>query len=258
MRSTFFGSSERPLYGVHHAPSGPPRDVGVVLFYPGVHEYSAAHWAMRTLALTVAATGFPTFRFDYRGTGDSAGEPGEATVESWVEDARAAHEEIKHAAGVERVAFVGLRLGAVVAALATTVLPAVESLLLWEPVVSGVRYLEELELLDETLRLRLMHPFRRPGEEQLAGYEFPERVRRSIAAVDLCSVGPRAGRVEAVVSDPRGEVEALRRAFERMGTEMGVHPVGGKGAVRTAGARQSALIAGDAVVAIAARIERKT
>jgi uncharacterized protein len=257
MRPMFFGSSVRPLFGVHHAPAGTARDTGVVLFYPGVHEYLSSHWALRSLASTMAGRGFHVLRFDYRGTGDSAGEPEETTLEACVEDARAACEEIRDVAGISRVSLVGLRLGAVIASLASALETAVEDLFLWDPVVSGASYLEELELLDATMRLRLLHPPRR-GSDELAGYPFPPRVRDSIARIDLCGQeAPTARRIGVFVAQPRADVLALRDALERRGTKIDVHVIGSRTSLGQAGARQAAMMAGDAVATIATHIETR-
>jgi uncharacterized protein len=256
MRPTFFGSSARPLYGVHHAPSRTPRDVGVVLFYPGMQEYGSAHGALRSLASALAGRGFHAFRFDYRGTGDSAGDPEEATMEAWVEDASAACDEIRDATGIARLSLVGLRLGAAVAALVSSTQRGVDGLFLWDPVVSGEHYLDELEVLDATRRLRLMHPRRKARDDGLAGFVFPRRVRDSIAAVDLCRMEPpRAARVEAFVSQSRADVLSLREALGRQGVMLDVHSAGRGNGVGHAATRESALFASDAVAAIVARLE---
>ena len=75
MQPAFFGTSDKPLLGLYHPPTGPrAREVGVLLCYPGPQEYMSCHWAFRKLAALLAREGFHCFRFDYYGTGDSGGE----------------------------------------------------------------------------------------------------------------------------------------------------------------------------------------
>src|SRR5687768_16729988 len=112
MNPFYFGSSQRPLYGVYHPSKGrTARPVGVVLCYPLGQEYMRAHRAFRQLATLLTKNGFPVLRFDYAGTGDSAGDGSAGSVATWVEDIGAAIDELKDTAGVSRVSLVGLRAG---------------------------------------------------------------------------------------------------------------------------------------------------
>ncbi|MCA3177809.1 MAG: serine aminopeptidase domain-containing protein [Burkholderiales bacterium] len=145
MTPMFFGTSGRALFGVYHPPTGErERELGVVLCYPFGHEYMRAHRAFRQLAMLLARDGYPVLRFDYSGTGDSAGDAEDATIARWREDVSTAIEELEDTAGVERVALVGLRLGAAVSVLAAASRGDVERLVLWDPVVDGGDYLREL------------------------------------------------------------------------------------------------------------------
>jgi pimeloyl-ACP methyl ester carboxylesterase len=223
----FFGRSDQPLYGVLHSPLGRARDTGVVLLCPGIQEYDKSHWPLRSLAGSLAARGFPVLRFDYRGTGDSAGSPEDATIETWVEDARLAHDEIRDATGVSKVSLVGLRLGAAIAVLTSAAVADVHSLFLWEPVISGARYLEELERADEAARLQLLHPPRRAPGDETGGYLFPRCVRESIARLDLSrSQAPRAKRIAAFVAQPRADVTSFERGVGAQGGHVEVHVTG--------------------------------
>jgi pimeloyl-ACP methyl ester carboxylesterase len=258
MQPTFFGDSLRPLFGVLHAPTGTPRDTGVVVFCPGIQEYGSAHWALRSLASALAARGFHTLRFDYRGTGDSTGEPEESTIDAWTDDARLAYDEIRDAAGVQCVSFIGLRLGAMVALLASAAGAAVEDLFLWDPVVSGASYLEEIELLDATTRLRRMYPLKSSPGEGLGGYHFPHVVRESIARVDARELGaPRARRIAIFVPRATSEVSSLIEVLERRGTAVEVHVSGGGDGAVQAGARQAAMLATEVIRAIVGRMEAR-
>jgi pimeloyl-ACP methyl ester carboxylesterase len=116
----------------------------VVICHPFGQEYLRAHRSLRELAGRLADAGFHVLRFDYHGGGDSAGEPGEARVEGWLEDTTAALDEVREAAGSARVALVGLRLGATLATLTARQSGGVEALVLWDPVTEGATYLREL------------------------------------------------------------------------------------------------------------------
>ncbi len=144
MKPFYFGDSRRPLFGVHHPPRAAGRRPGVVVCPPFGQESLRAHRSLRELATRLAEAGFAALRFDYRGSGDSAGEPEEARLEGWVEDVSAAVEEMREATGEGRVALAGLRLGAAAAVLGAQRVGGVEALVLWEPVVDGAAHLVEL------------------------------------------------------------------------------------------------------------------
>jgi pimeloyl-ACP methyl ester carboxylesterase len=111
------------------------------------------HKGWRVLAENLAAAGSPTLRFDYAGTGDSAGESedfgeGEEQLERWLKSIRAAVAFLKQTTGVTEVALCGLRLGATLAAMVAAD-EDIGELVLLAPVASGRQYLRELRLLQQ-------------------------------------------------------------------------------------------------------------
>jgi uncharacterized protein len=146
MTPLFFGSSQRRLYGAYDPPQGArPGARAVVLCYPWGQEYLRAHRSMRRLANMLAAVGCHVLRFDYFGTGDSMGTAHEVSRRGWEQDIETAIEELQDTSGATQVSLVGLRLGATLAAhVAVRKKKLVHTLVLWDPVVSGLEYLEEL------------------------------------------------------------------------------------------------------------------
>lgn len=115
----YFGPSERPLFGWLHLPNGSEcRNVGVVVCNPLGYEYVCAHRTIKHFARTAAANGWPALRFDYDGTGDSAGSDldGER-LRHWMRSIHAAIDELKGRTGVHSICLVGIRLGATLAAI---------------------------------------------------------------------------------------------------------------------------------------------
>ncbi|WP_322015101.1 serine aminopeptidase domain-containing protein [Paraburkholderia sp. J12] len=118
---------------------------GVVLCNPFGYDALCTHRSWRKLATRLAAAGMPTLRFDYPGTGDATGfEEDPARMEAWLAAIGAAVRRLREWTGVERVALVGLRFGATLAALAAQRLGDIESLVLLAPPVTGRRYVREL------------------------------------------------------------------------------------------------------------------
>lgn len=146
MKPLFFGTAERRLFGIYEPPaSGTAGKRAAILCYPWGAEYLHAHRTMRQLALRLSAVGFHTLRFDFYGTGDSAGESGDIEIVGLQADLEDAIDELSEISGIAKVTLIGLRLGATVADdVASRRRSHVEALVLWDPVVSGSEYLAEL------------------------------------------------------------------------------------------------------------------
>lgn len=147
MNPFFFGTSKKPLFGLYHPPHAgtPARQQGVVLCYPFGMEYMRCHRAFRQLALLLSKKGFHVLRFDYYGTGDSGGDGEEVSFQQWQSDIDMAVEELKDTAAVNSVTIIGLRLGAALALnYAKQNAQAVDRVVLWDPVVRGIDYMDEV------------------------------------------------------------------------------------------------------------------
>lgn len=252
MKPLFFGEAERRLYGVYHPPAKGGRHA-VLLCYPGMQEYNAAHWMFRRLATTLAREGHHVLRFDYFGTGDSDGESDVATPESAVADVHAAARELRDLSRAGEVSLVGLRLGAACAALASASGVATRRLLLWEPVIDGAAYVRELEMLDERRNLVLLHADRTRGRrDELLGYSFNEAVRSATEAINLAGGAPvKSERAVVFSSKAHPEHRALRDWYERSGVPTLLHKVQEPEAAAGAQIRERTLLSNAVLAEIA-------
>jgi pimeloyl-ACP methyl ester carboxylesterase len=217
MNPFFFGSSPKQLFGIHHPPkTATAREVAILVCYPFGDEYMRTHKAMRQLTLQLAKGGFHLLRFDYYGTGDSAGESEEGTMAQWLEDVAVAADELKETAGVSRVSLVGLRLGATLAAKAAAGRNDVDDLVLWDPIVAGAAYIDELLLPPRYLRHLPQAPLAPDETAGSAGFPLTPALRAELTALDLTNVavpGPR--RVSLVVSHERDDYTRLKTRLEQ-------------------------------------------
>ncbi len=194
-----FGSITPPL--ARGTPSA-----AVVLCYPFGQEYMRAHRAYRQLATLISRMAGPVLRFDYFGTGDSPGEGEEVTLQRWVEDTGVAIDEVRQRSGLDRVRMAGLRLGAVAAALASEGRDDVERMVLWDPVIRGRAFLDELDKEGVT-------PV--GSTWWVNGFPASERLRREVDEVDLCRLTvPAATQVVQVISHRNVEFERFSQAME--------------------------------------------
>ncbi len=143
MTPFYFGSGARRLFGIYEpaAVAGTGTRLAVIC-QPWGAEYVFAHRTLRLLAIRLAAAGFHTLRFDYFGTGDSAGDMTDADLPGWEADTEQAMEELREIAGASRIALIGMRLGATIAARVAARRPRdVDALVLWDPIISGTDFL---------------------------------------------------------------------------------------------------------------------
>jgi pimeloyl-ACP methyl ester carboxylesterase len=172
------------------------------------------HWALRRLAAHLAGAGAHVLRFDYFGTGDSGGQTHEGTLERWERDVVQASNFLTQTSKIERVSLIGYRLGASLAWKATLAhgLRA-RDLVLWEPIVSGRRYLSSL-IAAETVSSSKSLNFVRPAEPPLELLGFPMTSLQYDATMELDLLNlplPNATRTHLFVGQSDTELEQLRQ-----------------------------------------------
>lgn len=225
----FFPAGKGDLYACHHLPIGAPRGEAVLLCAPAGHEYSRSHRALRQLASLFAKAGYHAFRFDYFGTGDSAGLYEEADPAEWRHDVAAAIELCRQRAGVASVGLVGARLGASLALQAAQGRRDVPWLILWSPVFDGTVLVAEWRAEHKAV----MQGFGQAvadAEGEILGFPFTERMAIGLAGLDLLAAPPievsikrtlllhapeEAAPAERLAAGLQAGVAVDRRAFEQ-------------------------------------------
>ncbi|MES2786675.1 MAG: alpha/beta fold hydrolase [Pseudomonadota bacterium] len=141
-----FTAAGGPCFGWYHPARAPARGAGVVLC-PGMGwEAICGYRTFLQFAHALVESGFDVLRFDYHGTGESAGgdtDPGR--VAAWEDSIAQACSNLRRLAGVPRMALLGLRLGGTLAADAAIRLGGVDALVMWAPPASGRAYSRELK-----------------------------------------------------------------------------------------------------------------
>ena len=160
---------------------------GVVLCSPHGHEELSVHRSWAALADRLAAAGMPALRFDYPGTGNSAGTDEEPErVRAWLDGVHAAIRFLRATTGVEEVALVGLRLGGTLAAMAAAERGGVERLVLMAPCASGKAYAHEMKAM-----ARLSGGVQPQGGIEFAGFRLTAGTITGLRALDLVALPAR-------------------------------------------------------------------
>jgi exosortase A-associated hydrolase 2 len=140
MELFYLKGSQGPLFSIYHpaARTRRPR-LGLVYAPPFAEEMNRARRMAALQARRLAELGVDILLLDPYGTGDSAGDFGEARWEIWRDDLRTAIAWLgAHTNG--KVGLWGLRLGALLAAdVAASDPDRLARLVLWQPVLSGDR-----------------------------------------------------------------------------------------------------------------------
>ncbi|MGH7130027.1 MAG: alpha/beta fold hydrolase [Planctomycetaceae bacterium] len=140
----YFGPAGAELFAVYHPARDPGAEILTILCPPLFAEGMRTQLAMRELGISLAEAGQHVLRFDYRGTGDSAGTLAGIRLSDWCEDIRAVMREGMEISGAPRVNLVGVRAGALFLCCALQGQPPVDKVVLWDPVLSGTAYVGQL------------------------------------------------------------------------------------------------------------------
>lgn len=207
MNQFFFGDSDRQLYGVHHAPTSASfQNTAILICYPIGREYMRCHRALVRLCDRLARSGYHSLRFDYYGTGDSAGSSGTGDIDEWVANTRTAATELRDISGAEYISMVGVRLGGAIATQASAAEANIDKLVLWDPISNGESYMRQLTRLHKAFTDDLDR-FPKPASrsrnlfsDELVGMSIPPALRDSIRRIDLASLNTMNAEHVSVVS----------------------------------------------------------
>jgi predicted alpha/beta hydrolase len=184
----WFGPLARPLFGWLHRPAAPGAlTAGIVICNPFGNEALCAHRSIRHLARAAAAAGFAALRFDYDGSGDSAGHCFELQrLAAWLASVNEAIDTLRETTGVGRVYLAGFRLGATIAALACLGRRDLSGLIAIAPVVNGGAYVRELRLLQRAMDAkREVNSQEHAGYLESCGFLLTTETQTELRAIDL-------------------------------------------------------------------------
>ena len=161
--SVVLSKNGQKIFAVLHLPLN-VKKCPVVLICHGLAGHKVGHHRLYvTLSECLSKNGIGSFRFDFRGSGDSEGEFADMTIETELQDALHSLEWLeKHPAiDPERIGIFGRSFGGAIAILAAVNFPKCKSLGLWAPIFNAAQWEEQWELaesggMEEEQRHKLM------------------------------------------------------------------------------------------------------
>lgn len=221
MNPFHFGSSSSPLFGILHPPL---RDKGlnhgVLLCSPIGQEQMRSHRALRQLAQGLTRIGYSVLRFDYFGTGDSSGNCTEVRTNLCIENINTALEELIEMTGCDTVSIVGLRLGASFALQACSLQDKVNRLILWDPIITGSNYIDELKQADAAVESHVDHSNDTNQEGSTfgaLGFPLTSKLHGDLQSIDLTKLrNINAKKISIVVSSQKEEFITLKNHLSKI------------------------------------------
>lgn len=203
--ATWFGPPARPLAGWLHVPDDGLVRGAVAVCPPLGLEYVPSHRALRTLSERLCSRGFAVLRFDWDGTGDSAGslEDPDRLV-ALTASVGWALDTLRDVVSDGPMALIGLRMGATLAAhflSGSEPEPDVRALVLWDPCASGRTFLRQQAALGRVIGCDDAED----GSVDAPGFRYPPEAVQELRTLDLA----HAGRV------PAPDVLVLTRPTDR-------------------------------------------
>lgn len=226
MKATSFNN----CFGWLHTATG---NNAIIFCNPYGHEALLSHRGMRKLSERLCSQKVSSLRFDYIGTGDSAeGEDDGEQIERWLTSIEQAVQHARQQFGSRKIILCGIRLGAMLAALAAERLQTsspVDGLIMMSPVVSGKDYLRELKLIQRRWRntpgnMPNTPEVVIPGTVETFGFRLNARTVENLTQLDLACPSRKLAPVPVLIMDPDGtplpKVASTMRAMEARGGQV--------------------------------------
>lgn len=187
MKPFFFGASEQRLFGVYHAPKNKaPHSQSILICSPISHEYMRSYHIIRQLSEKLANSGHHVLRFDWYGYGDSYGEPENGSISIWINNIQYALDELLSNSNTPIISIIGLRFGASILTKAIGQLKSIKNMVLWDPVISGKNWLQELNIMHANLlKIAPLSNIDFTSDKEFLGLSYPLKLQEEIGSIDL-------------------------------------------------------------------------
>jgi pimeloyl-ACP methyl ester carboxylesterase len=207
-------------FGWYHDADG---SCGIVLCAAQGHEDLCTHKSLRLMADAFAASGYPSLRFDYAGTGDSIGDDFEPDrIDTWIKSIEDAVQWLRINAEVDQIVLAGLRLGSALASIAADRLDSISGLILLGPTPSGRAYMRELSTFSRLSRKSSGFDMaNKAADLEIAGFAFTPQTVQDISAIDLLRFRKSPAPQVLLIA-----IESQQNAIERLSenwSELGSH-----------------------------------
>lgn len=204
---------------VLHGAAGADRARGAILYiHPFGEEMNKARRMAALQSRAFAHAGYDVLLIDLHGCGDSAGEFRDATWAIWMDDVRTAHEWLAQRTDTSPWLW-GLRTGCLLATALAHADGAPAKLLLWQPIHSGRRFLQQFlrmrlarDALSNGDRAAPREVLTQNGEIEISGYRLGAALAEDLDRMQLQAppAGSEAHWFDVQAADGDTNAHALR------------------------------------------------
>ncbi len=226
----FLRVADGQRFCLYHAPviskasQGNQAKGALIYLHPFAEEMNKSRRVAAQQARLLARHGYAVLQIDLHGCGDSSGDFGEASWQSWVEDVLAAHVWLRERCDAPLWLW-GLRAGCLLAVDAARQLNSPTNFLFWQPVTAGKLFLQQFlrlkvagEMLSgdskgvmDTLKQAIAH-----GQSvEIAGYMLSSELARGLEATDL-QPPAEAGKVIWLEASTRADATLAPVSIKRL------------------------------------------
>lgn len=141
---------------------------------------------IRQLSERLADSGHHVLRFDWYGYGDSYGEPENGSLSIWINNIQDALNELLSNSNTPTISLIGLRFGASILTKVIDQLTSVKNIVLWDPVISGKSWLQELNSMHTHLLENASISSKEfSSDKEFLGLFYPLKLQEGINSIDL-------------------------------------------------------------------------
>lgn len=204
MQAFFLHATQGQRFCLYH-PAREGRKQGAIIYlHPFAEEMNKSRRMAALQARAMAGAGFDVLQIDLQGCGDSSGDFGDATWQTWRQDVHEACQWLRTRSHAPLTLW-GLRSGCLLATDVAADLPERANFVFWQPVVSGKQHWQQfmrLKMAGELVsgqskgvveRIRKQLATGKPAE--IAGYTVSPGLAEGLEKAELHPPAIRPGRV---------------------------------------------------------------
>jgi alpha-beta hydrolase superfamily lysophospholipase len=240
-KALYIEDHSEPVFAVFHGVPDHQRATAVLLCPPFGWEDMCSYRSRRDWAEDLSGNGFPVLRIDLPGSGDSAGNPTDAgRLSAWTKAITVSARWLRARDGVQRVAVIGIGLGAMIAYRAASQGAPIDDLVLWGAQTKGRALLRELRAFSRLEAAAITaadepeHPAAPDGALVVNGYLMSAETVGELEALDLAELAwseDGSRRALLLGRDTLKVDERLAATLERAGVEVTLGDGPGYGAM---------------------------